>query len=82
MLLMEDVTVSRGDRDLMSDVQWRLLPGERVGLVGPNGAVRIYVACTSVLQHDAACCSVPPSLFRSVCASQHQSGCMSTLGTR
>jgi len=38
MLLMEDVTVSRGDRDLMSDVQWRLLPGERVGLVGPNGA--------------------------------------------
>jgi len=38
MLLMEDVTVSRGDRDLMSDVQWRLLPGERVGLVGANGA--------------------------------------------
>jgi len=38
MLLMEDVTVARGDRDLMSDVQWRLLPGERVGLVGPNGA--------------------------------------------
>ena len=32
------MTVSRGDRDLMSDVQWRLLPGERVGLVGANGA--------------------------------------------
>jgi len=38
MLLMEDVTVSRGDRDLMSGVNWRLMPSERVGLVGANGA--------------------------------------------
>ena len=38
MLLMEDVTVSRGDRDLMFGVNMRLTAGERVGLVGPNGA--------------------------------------------
>lgn len=38
MLLMEDVTISRGDRDLMSEVDWRLMPKDRIGLVGPNGA--------------------------------------------
>jgi ABC-type Mn2+/Zn2+ transport system ATPase subunit len=38
MLIMEDVTISRGDRDLMSEVNWRLMPKDRIGLVGPNGA--------------------------------------------
>ena len=38
MLLMEDVMISRGDRDLMVGVDLRLTAGERVGLVGPNGA--------------------------------------------
>lgn len=38
MLLMEDVTISRGDRDLMSEVNLRLMPKDRIGLVGPNGA--------------------------------------------
>ncbi|KAJ1492955.1 hypothetical protein T484DRAFT_1769875 [Baffinella frigidus] len=38
MLVMEDVTISRGGRDLMSQVNWKLLPGDRIGLVGPNGA--------------------------------------------
>jgi len=37
-LLMEDVLISRGDRDLMIGVNLRLTAGERVGLVGPNGA--------------------------------------------
>jgi len=37
-LLMEDVLISRGDRDLMIGVDLRLTAGERVGLVGPNGA--------------------------------------------
>lgn len=27
-----------GDRDLLEDVSWRLMPGSRVGLVGANGA--------------------------------------------
>jgi ABC-type multidrug transport system fused ATPase/permease subunit len=30
---------STGDRDLMNGVNLRLTAGERVGLVGPNGAV-------------------------------------------
>ena len=38
MLLMEDVTVSRGDRDLMTEVNLRIMPKDRIGLVGPNGA--------------------------------------------
>lgn len=38
MLLMKDVTIARGDRDLMTGVDWRLVPGERIGVVGPNGA--------------------------------------------
>jgi ATP-binding cassette subfamily F protein 3 len=38
LLVMEDVTISRGGRDLMSGVHWRLLPGDRIALVGPNGA--------------------------------------------
>ncbi|CAI5475208.1 unnamed protein product [Closterium sp. Yama58-4] len=35
--LLEDVTLSAGDRDLLSLVSWRVMPGERVGLVGSNG---------------------------------------------
>lgn len=36
--MMKDVTIARGDRDLMTGVDWRLVPGERIGVVGPNGA--------------------------------------------
>jgi len=32
-----DVTVTAGPRILLNDVTWQLGPGERVGLVGPNG---------------------------------------------
>ncbi|CAI7733000.1 unnamed protein product [Closterium sp. NIES-54] len=35
--LLEDVTLSAGDRDLLSLVSWRVMPGDRVGLVGSNG---------------------------------------------
>jgi ATP-binding cassette subfamily F protein uup len=34
----EDLTVRAGERVLLDDVTWRLGPGERVGLVGPNGS--------------------------------------------
>ncbi|DBB07409.1 TPA: hypothetical protein ACH3X3_008894 [Trebouxia sp. C0006] len=36
-LILENVTVQAGHRDLLEDVSWRLMPGQRVGLVGANG---------------------------------------------
>jgi ATP-binding cassette subfamily F protein uup len=38
VLELEDVTLSAGDRALLEDVTWRLGPGDRVGIVGVNGA--------------------------------------------
>ena len=35
---VEDVDLRRGDRTLLSHVTWRLGPGDRLGLVGVNGA--------------------------------------------
>ena len=34
----EDLTIQAGERTLLDDVTWQLGPGERVGLVGPNGS--------------------------------------------
>ncbi|GFR43392.1 hypothetical protein Agub_g4469 [Astrephomene gubernaculifera] len=36
-LVLEGVTLQAGDRDLLTDVSYRLLPGQRAGLVGANG---------------------------------------------
>ena len=38
MVDLEDVDLVRGDRTLLSHATWRLGPGDRVGLVGVNGA--------------------------------------------
>ena len=38
VMVVEDVTIQAGVRDLLSNVSWRLMPGHRVGLVGANGA--------------------------------------------
>lgn len=35
--MLEDVTLSAGGRDLLTGATWRLLPGQRTGLVGVNG---------------------------------------------
>jgi ABC transport system ATP-binding/permease protein len=40
---MEDVDLVRGDRVLLSRATWRLGPGDRVGLVGVNGAGKTSV---------------------------------------
>ncbi|GBF92144.1 hypothetical protein Rsub_04491 [Raphidocelis subcapitata] len=36
--LMEGITLQVGERDLLQEVDWKLMPGHRVGLVGANGA--------------------------------------------
>ena len=35
---LEDVTITAGDKTLLSDLTWQLGPGDRIGLVGVNGA--------------------------------------------
>jgi macrolide transport system ATP-binding/permease protein len=37
-MILDDVTLQAGERDLLEDSSWRLMPGHRVGLVGANGA--------------------------------------------
>ena len=54
---VEDVDLVRGDRTLLSHATWRLGPGDRVGLVGVNGAGK-----TSVLRLVAG--EVAPSAGR------------------
>jgi ABC transport system ATP-binding/permease protein len=43
VLELEDVTVEVGDRPLLDHVTWRLGPGDRVGVVGVNGAGKTTV---------------------------------------
>ncbi|MDO8338168.1 MAG: ABC-F family ATP-binding cassette domain-containing protein, partial [Microcella sp.] len=33
-----DVSVSYGDREILHDIEWRIAPGERTGILGVNGA--------------------------------------------
>eukprot|EP00798_Chlamydomonas_sp_ICE-L_P029123 gene29123-32341_t len=37
-MVVDEVSIQVGDRDLLTDVEWKLMPGHRVGLVGANGA--------------------------------------------
>jgi ATP-binding cassette subfamily F protein uup len=43
VLDLEDVDLARGERRLLSHATWRLGPGDRVGLVGVNGAGKTSV---------------------------------------
>jgi ATP-binding cassette subfamily F protein uup len=54
---VEDVDLSRGTRELLSHATWRLGPGDRVGIVGVNGAGK-----TSVLSLLAG--ELPPDVGR------------------
>jgi ABC transport system ATP-binding/permease protein len=49
---LEGVTVSAGDRALLSRVTWRLGPGDRVGIVGVNGSGK--TSLLRVLDGEAA----------------------------
>jgi ABC transport system ATP-binding/permease protein len=43
VLDIEDVDLRRGERELLSHATWRLGPGDRVGIVGVNGAGKTSV---------------------------------------
>jgi len=50
VLDMEHVDLVRGERTLLRDATWRLGPGDRVGIVGVNGAGKTSVL--SLLAHE------------------------------
>ena len=52
VLDVEDVDLKRGERTLLSQATWRLGPGDRVGIVGVNGAGKTSVL--SLLSGDLA----------------------------
>ena len=54
---VEDVDLARGERQLLTQATWRLGPGDRVGIVGVNGAGK-----TSVLNLVAG--ALPPDVGR------------------
>jgi ATP-binding cassette subfamily F protein 3 len=37
-VVVQDIMISRGATDVLSGVNWRVLPNERWAIVGPNGA--------------------------------------------
>ena len=37
-MLAKDVLISRGNADILNNIEWQVMPGERWGIVGPNGA--------------------------------------------
>ncbi len=55
VLDLEDVRVTRGGRQVLEEVTWRIGPGDRLGLVGVNGAGKTTVlrALTGELAPDA-----------------------------
>jgi ATP-binding cassette subfamily F protein 3 len=48
LLTLEDVTAGYAGRPVLTDVQWSLRPGARVGLLGPNGAGKSTLVKTLV----------------------------------
>ena len=38
LIRLEDVSIGYGGKPVLRDLEWSLLPGERIGLLGPNGA--------------------------------------------
>ncbi|MEO6651738.1 MAG: ATP-binding cassette domain-containing protein [Ilumatobacteraceae bacterium] len=63
-LSLDHVTVSRGPRPILSDVDLLLAPGRRVGVVGPNGVGKstLLAACASAIPADAGEIRLTPPL--------------------
>lgn len=62
-LTLRGVTASRGHRPILTDVDLTLVPGRRVGVVGPNGVGKstlLSVAAGIVVPDDGAVVRTPP----------------------
>ena len=50
-LEVSNVCISIGNNDVMSDVNWTILPKERWGLVGPNGTNHVFLPLSPSHNH-------------------------------
>jgi len=62
MIVIKNVTLRRGTKIVLQDASVTLQPGEKVGLVGRNGAGKssLFSLLTHRLQSDAGDVSIPP----------------------
>jgi ATP-binding cassette subfamily F protein 3 len=62
MIVLKNVTLRRGTKIVLQDASVTLQPGEKVGLVGRNGAGKssLFSLMTNRLQSDAGDVSIPP----------------------
>ncbi|MEY4561230.1 MAG: hypothetical protein RLZZ618_507 [Pseudomonadota bacterium] len=62
MINLKDVTLRRGTKIVLQDASVTLQPGEKIGLVGRNGAGKssLFSLLTNRLQSDAGDVSIPP----------------------
>jgi len=61
MIILKNVTLRRGTRALLEDTSVTLNPGEKIGLVGRNGAGKssLFGLLNGTLHEDAGDCSIP-----------------------
>ena len=62
MIVIKNVTLRRGTKIVLQDASVTLQPGEKIGLVGRNGAGKssLFSLLTHRLQSDAGDVSMPP----------------------
>ncbi len=63
MIVLKNVTLLRGSKPVLQDASVTLHPGEKVGLIGRNGAGKssLFAMLTNRLLPDAGDRSIPPS---------------------
>jgi ATP-binding cassette subfamily F protein 3 len=62
MIQLQSISKSFGARSLFSDVQWRLNPGRRIGLIGANGAGKttLFRIISREMEPDSGQITMPP----------------------
>ena len=63
MIVLKNVTLLRGSKPVLEHASVTLHPGEKVGLVGRNGAGKssLFALLSGRLQPDAGDCDIPAS---------------------
>ncbi|MFN5803408.1 MAG: ATP-binding cassette domain-containing protein, partial [Burkholderiales bacterium] len=66
MITLDQVTLRRGARVLLDQASVALNPGEKIGLIGRNGAGKssLFALLTGRLQEDGGDCHVPSHWLR------------------
>jgi ABC-type Mn2+/Zn2+ transport system ATPase subunit len=80
-LLLEDVAISRGSNQILSDIDWRVERKERWGLIGPNGMGKstLLGAIIGTTRMDSGLALVAPKLSVGYLRQTAVSGSMRTV---